>query len=75
LLVLRNPIHQYHSKMPSIQCGQSTLLHLPKHLNSSKQASLTDTVITNKALKVELSALKEHGMLVYKVNKVSNMLK
>jgi hypothetical protein len=57
--------------MASIQCGQPTLLHLPKK-NSSKNASLTDTVIS-KSLKVEKSALKDQGMLVWKVNKVSKV--
>ena len=61
--------------MASIHCGQSALLPLPKAKKSSsnsKRASLTDmVVISSKSLKVgKQAALKDEGMLVYKVNKV-----
>lgn len=53
--------------MVSIQCGQSALLPFPKQ--ASKKTSLTDTKIAP-SLKVHKSAVKDEGMLVYKVDKV-----
>lgn len=53
--------------MASIHCGQAALIPLPQ--KASKLQYLTDTIIA-KSLTVEQSAVKDEGMLVYKVGKV-----
>lgn len=55
--------------MASVQCGQPALLPTPKKV--TKEIKLTDTVIAQ-SLRMAKNAVKENGMLVYKVNKVNN---
>jgi len=59
--------------MVSKHCGQSAVLPFPQR--ASKKTSLTDTNISP-ALQVDSkAAVKEDGMLVYKVNKVGRTRK
>jgi hypothetical protein len=56
--------------MPSIHCGQTAILQMPK--KAGKEVKLTDTLIAP-SLKMAKNSVKDNGMLVYKVNKVSEI--